>query len=726
MKKIFNILSFIVIFTVTYSCSTKKNAFLNRNYHALTSKYNTLFNGQQAYEKGLKQIREKHKDNFWERLQIEPVTFNDEKVNAESPFEKAEEKAVKAIQKHSMEISGYERNVMIGDAYLLLGKARYYTQRFIPSMEAFNYIITNYSDKQINYETRIWRAKANIRLGNEKIAIQTMKLLLEVLNENEDIPLIVQEQAHTNLAIAYTQTDSIQKVIKHLTKATETFIDKEQSARNMFVLGQIYSELGYKDSARVVFKKLLNARKAPEKYRINANVELVKNIGKDSVSELDGLVKNLKKLTKNYYYHKYFDKLYYSLGVLEEKKGNTNDAIKNYKKSLNGENGDEYQKTYTYERLGDIYFDKGEYLLSSSYYDSVLNVVPKKYKTSKRIRGIKVKNKGLVSLKKYENIVKNNDSILRIVRMPKKEQEDFFNNYIQKIKEEDENRIQLLANSNVFGTDFKIGGSLGSKFNKGKWYFYNNKNKTFGKSEFKRIWGNRKLEDNWRLFNNNSVVSQNSDDNLVVNKVKGGNKYELSTYINAIPTDAKEIEKVEENRNEALYQLGLLYKQQFKDTKLAVKNFERLNNITQDKSLKLPTNYHLYQIYSDVGDLEKANISKKIILENYPNSKFAYIIKSQKDKLNIPEIEDKETKEYEKLYFLYKQAKYNEVVNRINTLIKTVDNSKIAPKLALLRALSIGKFKSKEEYKKVLEEVVVNYSDKEEGKKAKQIIKLLK
>jgi hypothetical protein len=32
------------------------------------------------------------------------------------------------------------RNFQIDEAYLLLGKARYYDQRFIPALDAFNYI----------------------------------------------------------------------------------------------------------------------------------------------------------------------------------------------------------------------------------------------------------------------------------------------------------------------------------------------------------------------------------------------------------------------------------------------------------------------------------------------------------------------------------------------------------------------------------------------------------
>jgi hypothetical protein len=42
-----------------------------------------------------------------------------------------------------MNIDGRERNFQIDEAYLLLGKTRYYDQRFIPALDAFNIYYIN-------------------------------------------------------------------------------------------------------------------------------------------------------------------------------------------------------------------------------------------------------------------------------------------------------------------------------------------------------------------------------------------------------------------------------------------------------------------------------------------------------------------------------------------------------------------------------------------------------
>ena len=106
---------------------------LNRGFHTLNTKYNVLFNGKEAFEVGKAILEQAHDDNFFEFLDVEPIAINGEKITQTSVvpgFARAEEKAVKAIQKHSMNINGIQRNTKIDEAYLLLGKARYFDRRF--------------------------------------------------------------------------------------------------------------------------------------------------------------------------------------------------------------------------------------------------------------------------------------------------------------------------------------------------------------------------------------------------------------------------------------------------------------------------------------------------------------------------------------------------------------------------------------------------------------------
>ena len=115
-------------------------------------------------------------------------------------FEVAEEKAIKAVQKHGMNIKGREHNPQIDEAYLLLGKARYYDQRFVPALEAFNFILYKYPTSDKINQAKIWREKTNIRLENNELAIKNLKRLIDREKlDDQDLA-----DANAMLALAYS------------------------------------------------------------------------------------------------------------------------------------------------------------------------------------------------------------------------------------------------------------------------------------------------------------------------------------------------------------------------------------------------------------------------------------------------------------------------------------------------------------------------------------------
>ena len=158
LKYIFS--SLILILVV--ACSTKKNSFVTRNWHAVNSEYNVLYNGGVALQLGINELKSGYKDDFWEILPVERMQILEDAMlpgekTKNQNFERAETKATKAIQKHSINIEGKEKNAQMDEAHLLLVKSRYYDQRFIPALEAFNYILYKYSNSYKIYESKIWR-----------------------------------------------------------------------------------------------------------------------------------------------------------------------------------------------------------------------------------------------------------------------------------------------------------------------------------------------------------------------------------------------------------------------------------------------------------------------------------------------------------------------------------------------------------------------------------------
>ena len=203
-----------MILLIFFSCSTKKNKPLNKGFHSIVSSYNILFNGNTSIEEGLLETQDSYSENFWNILPIEKINLSDDIITVDGienvNFLKGEEKAAKTIQKHSMLINGRQRNPKIANAYLLLGKARYLDQRVVPALDAFNQVYKQPRINELWDQSVIWKAKSNIRLEQEALAIELLKKLLETKEIN------TQNKARANaiLSMAYLQIEEEKKAFK--------------------------------------------------------------------------------------------------------------------------------------------------------------------------------------------------------------------------------------------------------------------------------------------------------------------------------------------------------------------------------------------------------------------------------------------------------------------------------------------------------------------------------
>jgi hypothetical protein len=143
-------------------------------------------------------------------------------------------KATKAIQKHSMNIDGRERNFQIDEAYLLLGKARYYDQRFIPALDAFNYILYKYPNSKI-YEAKIWRGKTNMRLGSDALVVNMTTLL-----KDQDLKKQVVANVNALLSEAYLNLEEKTSLIR--LKIAEKFTNKTKKNQDIDLYSASYTK----------------------------------------------------------------------------------------------------------------------------------------------------------------------------------------------------------------------------------------------------------------------------------------------------------------------------------------------------------------------------------------------------------------------------------------------------------------------------------------------------
>ena len=750
-KKIFKYSYTLGSLLLLLACSTKRDTFVSRNIHALSAKDNILYNGQIALDKGVSDLKGTYKDNFWEVLPIERMQVNKGELNPgetkNANFERSETKATKAIQKHSMNINGIERNSQMDEAYLLLGKTRYYDQRFIPALEAFNYILYKSPGSDKIHEAKIWREKTNMRLENDALALKNMQVILK------DIKLKNQVFADANATIsqAFMNVGKKDSAIASLKLATQFTKSKEEKARYRFILAQIYEDLGYKDSASVAYQSVIDMkRKSPRQYIIHAQAKKAQLAGFEKTDSTFFLLK-FNKLMKDRENRPFLDVLHHQMALYYDKNKKFESAKKEYNKSLKVKTGDTYTIASNYRNLADIYFNATKYPMAGKYYDSTLVQLKER---SREYKFIKKKNENLVDVIKYEGIANRNDSILNVVGLSEPAKIAYYEKYIVKLKKEDEHKKVLAAKealkeknnpkpteaSGLAGTnakkisdsksDMMPPGTTQANVNTGKesdFYFYNQKSVAYGKLQFKKIWGDRAYKNNWRLspekISSDRTDISNIKDSINPSKkaeeVALDEKYTTNFYIKDIPNNQIALDSIVRERNFAYSQLGIIYKEKFKEYQLAANKLEQLLKNKPEDRLVLPSMYNLFKIY-EIINKEKALAMKERIISQYPNSRYAQILSNENIEiagLDTPAIA------YNKLYKLYESGDYRTVNTELEKAIDQFTGEELLSKFELLKANTIGKLKGINEFKKELNLVALNYQNSEEGKQAVALLK---
>ncbi|MFT3794557.1 tetratricopeptide repeat protein [Flavobacterium sp.] len=767
----------LLVFVI--ACSTKKNTWLSRNSHALSARDNILFNGGLALDKGVNDLKLQYRDNFWERLPIERMQIKKEAVMpgeqkvVNADFERAETKATKAIQKHSMNIGGSEKNPQMDEAHLMLGKARYYDQRFVPALEAFNYILYKYPSSDKIYEAKIWREKTNMRMDNDALAVTNLNNLLKEIKFKDQIFA----DANAALSQAYINLEMKDSAVAKLKLARDFTKEKEERARYYFILGQLYEELGYKDSAFASYQSVIDMkRKAARQYVIHAHARQAAQFDYKTGDTL-AFVEKYQKMLEDRENRPYLDVLNHQMALFYDKQKKDEQAKKYYNLSLKKRTEDQYLVASNYRNLADIYFNKARYVTAGKYYDSTMVQLDDR---SREYKAIKKKRENLNDVIKYEAIATRNDSILKVYAMSETEKIAYYNDHIEKLKKEQEalrlkrekEAAAAAASGESYGTDVPLEGKEGKFKNmananaagaeaaeeaskaatkgavkspadnpamppapkasgsgESNFYFYNPTTVAFGKAEFKKLWGNRTHKNNWRVSASKGASNPQDGDvadsggeesgDAKANAEKSDEMFKPEFYIKQLPTTQKEIDSIGKERNFAYYQLGVIYKEKFKEYQLAASKLEKLLENQPEERLVLPSMYNLYKIY-EIIDKNKAAAMKDRIIREYPDSRYAQILQNT-DASGLA-LGDTPQQAYEKLFRLYESGDYKKVLTDTGIAIDQFTGEEMVPKFELLKANTIGKLKGVEEYKKALNYVALTYPNSTEGKEAEGLL----
>ena len=689
----------VFLISVFFGCSTQKNKTLNKSYHSVVSTYNVLFNGNEYLNKGLENFNSSYEENYWDILPIEPIESTDKIITVDGlenqDFLKAEEKAAKAIQKHSMLINEIQYNSKISEAYFLLGKARYFDQRYLPAIDAFNQIYKLNKEDDFWAKGIIWKSKSHIRLNQESVAVDLINELLE----KEDLDSEIVSNANGVLAMAFLNLEENDKAVKPLKNAIKTTKQKSRQARYLYVLGQLYESKKFVDSAKINFTKVVNfKRRIPRDLYVNAKTK------KLQFSKNIDLKKEFLKMIENEENKPYLDKIYYSYSQALLNSDSLQLAKKYLKSSVRENSTDKDLKSKVYINLFELNFNASEYLLAGKYLDSALNVIDKK---SREFWTLDRQKKGIEKVVNIEANLLLWDSLLKISNYDKEKLNKVLNDVLDS---------RTLTNTGTRELQPPTTKNSSQTFIKTNFYFYNPQIVSLGKQSFITLWGNRNRDTYWRSIQSNSAKSEGK--NIKNPKMEILEKsVDYTEIYKEIPFTKFEKDSILKLIELSKLELAESYIVKYGNHKLGqsiIKNFFESNSRS---NLLTNAKYLLYKSYKIQNDRKYVDI-KEDILMNDSLSRFAKIL-SKDPKFIL----DQKTSIVllDSLKILFQNQKFEEVINSAKESIGFVENEDILIDLEILLANSLGRLEGVNKYNEVLKEISKKYPT---SAKSKQLIKI--
>jgi tetratricopeptide (TPR) repeat protein len=741
---IYWVVSALLILCGLLSCSVEKNTSLSRNYHNLTSHYNIYFNGNESYKKGIESANRSIRNDYNRILDM--FLYEDEGVNTavSGDMKRAIDKATKVVTFHSITskpkvkegnqsekdkafYNKNEYNKWVDDSYMLMGKAYMYQGEYFLASETFKHIMVTFPEEEIRYLAMIWLSRAYLMIGEDSEA----ERILVTLADRENLPKDYLRAYQCTRAQYHLKNQEYSEAAKYLEQAMkQKGGSKEDKIRYTYILAQLYEEAGQNGQALEKYKRVTRYN-PPYEMAFNARVSMAEvfETGEANSSDLKKLLNKMLKDSKN---REYKDQIYFALGNIAMEEGDREKAIDYYQLSVSTSIQNQYQKGFSALTLAEIYYNTPDYILSAAYYDSAVSFLDRDYPGYAGLASLSASLGDLVSnISTYEL----EDSVQMLAALPEEQRLAIVDGIIEKVKkDEEEARLaeQQAMQELAFNQSMLYGGNQTSTGRgeqaSGQWYFYNLNAKSFGQPEFRMKWGDRALEDNWRRKNKRTLSQVTQVEGSTGDTLEGGGNVPVMDnktreyYLVHIPLTDSAMEISDQRLEQALYNMGVIYKERLLDYDESIRAFRELMERYPDSEYGPSVYYYLYELNNNIQKPEQAQYYANQLAALYPESHYAKLLTNPNYLKELEEEEMKVTRTYERIYQRYKQQDYARVIAGADSALVMYVNDPLNPKFQYIRALAVGALQGKESMKVALDTLIAQHPSTEEAMQAQEII----
>lgn len=720
----------VVLLILTISgCSPERNTLTSKAYHNTTAHFNGYYYAREELRKIENQLWENLEDDHNRILRLFP--------GVDSAMAKGYDKEVQeAIKMASIAIQRHPNSKWVDDCYLLVGKARLLSLDWGNAIQTYKFVNSKSKDPEARHRAIIGLLRTfteHQEFNNGQAAIDYLQK--QVLNKNNR-KLFALEKAYF-----YQMQGNLDYMVRNLAEAEKYLTKKDKPGRIYFIIGQVYQKLGFESEAYQFYKKCIATH--PE-YEIDFYARLyMAQVTQISRSRnVNAARKSFRKLLKDRKNKDFTDKIFYEMGMFELKQKNLGGAVAEFNKAIRVGKSKQIDGE-AYLRLGEIYYDTlRQYKLSQAYYDSAINALSPEYEGYAQI---KARQEVLTDFVNYLNTIELQDSLLALAQIDtatlrlkvdsafqaKKKMEEL--SASKRKKKKGSNRVQIVnQNTNFFeGAGEEQNPSVSTPASEGgDWYFANPTAMAVGQNEFRRLWGDIPLEDNWRrsmraTANSRRQVVQNR---LPADSVRSGNVVaaedpvtaEYKRIIALIPRTEEQKKASLQKIEEAYFKLGDLYNFKLLEKENAGNSYRTLLQRFPESPFEAEVLYRLYLLYKD-DDPGLSEQYANQLKRDHPTSTFARILVNPNYLIEAREAVKQQEALYKEAYELFHDKRYTAAQQSIARAIDLGESS-FTPQLELLKILITGKTEDVNLYQYQLDEFSKKYAGSTTGDYAKKLL----
>ncbi len=751
------------------ACSTKNNTAKTRWWHSFNARYNTYYNGSLAFIDGYEEKEKANQDNYTEVIPLNMVG-NKNSVNlGRANFDRAIEKSEKAIKLHSIKrrpvwtknrrktakdiewLNRKEYNPFLWKAWLMMGKSQFQTGRFDEAAATFSYMSRLYATQPaINGIARAWLTKCYVELGwlyDAEDVITKMK--------RDTMHYKAKTDWDYAMASYHVKAQHYQEAIPYLRKVIKHEKRKKQKARQWFLMGQMQAILGNKDEAYKAFRHVVHLNPP---YQLDFNARIAQTEVMDG-SQWKQKIRRLKRMAASDNNKEYLDQVYYAMGNVYLSRKDTANAIGAYEKGVKKATRTGVEKGVLLLHLGDIYWEMEKYSDAKRCYGEAIGLLDRERKD---YAILSERSKVLDELVPYTEAVYLQDSLQVLATLPESERNKAIDRVIEELKkkEKEEKRAAQEAEAEkILQQQGAVGNRNNTKNNTANtpqnnkqttWYFYNQMAVNQGKTLFQQQWGKRENVDDWQRINKTVVNMGGGDDEVVaadstmagegmtgemtqteegqegkeeVADSAANDPHERAYYLAQIPFTEEQKAESDNIIKDGLFYAGIIFKDKLNNLKMGEKTLMRLTTQYADYEKNDEAWYHLFLLYSRLGQQEKAEACLAHLQNDYPESQWTILLSDPYFEENSRFGVHIEDSLYAATYEAFKANRFDELKGNVKLSTERFPLGAHRPKFIFVEGLTLLNEGDSKGCLERMKTVVEKYAESEVATMAGMIVK---